>query len=57
MVRQQDFIRVEVLARHYNVINYTIRRDLNMLCEHGIARRPHGGVQRCVLGFQHRYCP
>jgi len=46
MIRQQDFIRVEVLARHFNVTTQTIRRDLNMLCERGIARRLHGGVQR-----------
>lgn len=35
MIRQQDFIRVEVLARHFNVTTQTIRRDLNMLCEGG----------------------
>lgn len=46
MVRQQDFIRVEVLARHFNVTTQTIRRDLNLLCERGIARRLHGGIQR-----------
>lgn len=46
MVRQQDFIRVEDLARHFNVTTQTIRRDLNLLCERGMARRIHGGVQR-----------
>lgn len=46
MVRQQDFIRVEDLARHFQVTPQTIRRDLNLLCERGIARRLHGGVQR-----------
>ena len=49
MIRQQDFIRVEVLARHFNVTTQTIRRDLNLLCERGIARRLHGGVQRMNL--------
>ncbi|MFH1153000.1 MAG: DeoR/GlpR family DNA-binding transcription regulator [Pseudomonadota bacterium] len=46
MIRQQDFIRVEALARQFNVASQTIRRDLNLLCERGIARRTHGGVQR-----------
>lgn len=46
MVRQQDFIRVDDLARHFQVTTQTIRRDLNLLCERGIARRLHGGVQR-----------
>jgi DeoR family glycerol-3-phosphate regulon repressor len=45
MIRQTDFIRVEDLARHCQVSTQTIRRDLNMLCELGIARRVHGGVQ------------
>ena len=44
-VRQQDFIRVEVLAHHFNVTTQTIRRDFNRLCERGLARRLHGGVQ------------
>jgi DeoR family glycerol-3-phosphate regulon repressor len=45
MVRQQDFIRVEVLATYFNVTTQTIRRDLNLLCDRGMARRLHGGVQ------------
>lgn len=46
MIRQQDFIRVEDLALHFQVASQTIRRDLNLLCERGIARRTHGRVQR-----------
>ena len=46
MVRQSDFVRVEELARHFRVTTQTIRRDLNRLCERGLARRVHGGVQR-----------
>lgn len=46
MVRQADFIRVEDLARHFQVTTQTIRRDLNLLCERGLARRVHGGIQR-----------
>jgi len=46
MLRQSDLIRVEDLARHFRVTTQTIRRDLNLLCERGLARRVHGGVQR-----------
>lgn len=46
MVRQADFVRVEELARHFKVTTQTIRRDLNLLCERGLARRVHGGVER-----------
>jgi len=46
MVRQADFILVEDLARHFQVTTQTIRRDLNLLCARGLARRVHGGVQR-----------
>ena len=46
MVRQMDFVRVEDLAHHFQVTTQTIRRDLNLLCERGLARRVHGGVQR-----------
>ncbi|HHP7236414.1 MAG TPA: DeoR/GlpR family DNA-binding transcription regulator [Desulfobacterales bacterium] len=45
LIRQTDFIGVEDLAQHFQVTTQTIRRDLNMLCELGIARRVHGGVQ------------
>jgi DeoR family glycerol-3-phosphate regulon repressor len=46
MVRQADYIRVEDLSRHFRVTTQTIRRDLAVLCERGLARRVHGGVQR-----------
>ena len=46
MIRQTDFIRVDDLSHHFQVTTQTIRRDLNLLCERGIARRVHGGVQR-----------
>jgi len=49
MVRQQAFIRVEVLTSHCNVITQTIRRDLNLPCDRGIARRLLGGVKRMNL--------
>jgi DeoR family glycerol-3-phosphate regulon repressor len=46
MIHQTDIIRVEALARHFQVTSQTIRRDLNLLCERGLARRVHGGIQR-----------
>jgi DeoR family glycerol-3-phosphate regulon repressor len=46
MLHQADIIRVEDLSRHFQVTTQTIRRDLNFLCENGLARRVHGGVQR-----------
>lgn len=49
MIRQTDFIRVEDLARRFQVTTQTIRRDLNLLCERGVARRVHGGVQRMQI--------
>jgi DeoR family glycerol-3-phosphate regulon repressor len=49
LIHQQDFIRVEELARHFKVTPQSIRRDLNLLCERGIARRSHGGVRRLEL--------
>lgn len=46
LVRQRDFIRVEDLAERFNVTTQTIRRDLNLLCDRGMVRRSHGGVQQ-----------
>jgi DeoR family glycerol-3-phosphate regulon repressor len=45
MLRARDFISVEELAAHFAVATQTIRRDLGVLCDHGIARRRHGGVE------------
>jgi DeoR family transcriptional regulator, glycerol-3-phosphate regulon repressor len=46
MLHQADVIRVEELSRYFKVTTQTIRRDLNLLCERGLARRVHGGIQR-----------
>ncbi|MCR9256044.1 MAG: DeoR/GlpR family DNA-binding transcription regulator [Alphaproteobacteria bacterium] len=46
MVRDADFLDVETLAGQFNVTTQTIRRDLNVLCDYGLARRRHGGVER-----------
>ncbi len=46
MIHQADLLRVEHLSRHFKVTTQTIRRDLNLLCARGLARRVHGGIQR-----------
>jgi DeoR family glycerol-3-phosphate regulon repressor len=48
MIYESDFLSVEYLADHFNVTSQTIRRDINYLCDRGIARRRHGGVERPV---------
>jgi DeoR family glycerol-3-phosphate regulon repressor len=48
MLRTRDFITVEELAAHFAVATQTIRRDLGVLCNHGIARRRHGGVESVI---------
>lgn len=45
-LREQGFLAVEVLAEEYRVTTQTIRRDLTTLCDHGLARRRHGGIER-----------
>ena len=46
MVREKQFLTVEALAAHFDVATQTIRRDLNTLCDLGLARRRHGGIER-----------
>lgn len=48
MLRSRDFLSVEELAAHFAVATQTIRRDLGVLCDHGIARRRHGGVESAL---------
>lgn len=44
MLRSRDHLRVDELAQHFEVTTQTIRRDLNDLCDQGMARRRHGGI-------------
>lgn len=44
MLRRRDVLRVDELAQHFAVTTQTIRRDINGLCEQGMARRLHGGI-------------
>jgi len=48
MLRSRDFISVEELAAHFAVATQTIRRDLVALCDQGLARRRHGGIESVV---------
>ena len=46
MLRDKGTVLVEDLAEIFQVATQTIRRDLNFLCERGMGRRVHGGIQR-----------
>ncbi len=46
LLRKKGFLAVEALAEKYDVTTQTIRRDLTALCDHGLARRRHGGIER-----------
>jgi len=45
LVREHGFQSVDVLSERFDVTTQTIRRDLNTLCDHGLARRRHGGIE------------
>ena len=56
--RQQDILdqiasggaqQIDELARRYGLTTQSIRRDINVLCGLGLARRLHGGVDLPVL--------
>lgn len=44
LVREHGFQTVEALSDRFDVTTQTIRRDLNTLCDFGLARRRHGGI-------------
>lgn len=44
-VRRDGFQAIDSLAEVYGVTPQTIRRDVNLLCERGLLRRRHGGVE------------
>jgi len=45
LVEARGFASVEALAERFAVTTQTIRRDVNRLCEAGLLRRIHGGVE------------
>lgn len=44
-VRQAGFQSIDSLAEQFGVTAQTIRRDVNGLCDRGLLRRRHGGVE------------
>lgn len=48
-LKQVEGIQIDDLATYFDVTTQTIRRDVNQLCEQGIARRIHGGVSLPAL--------
>ena len=44
LLRQEAFLTIDVLAEKFGVTTQTIRRDVNILCDLGLARRRHGGI-------------
>lgn len=55
MLGQHEFLTVENLSQTFGVTRQTIRRDLKVLSDQGIARRKHGGVERLVLTKNQAY--
>src|SRR3546814_882510 len=45
LVRRDGFQAIEVLAGQFGVTPQTIRRDVTLLCDRGLLRRRHGGVE------------
>jgi len=43
-VGARGFQSIDALAAQYGVTTQTIRRDVNALCERGLCRRRHGGI-------------
>lgn len=43
-IRAESEVQIDHLAEKFDVTTQTIRRDVNHLCEQGLARRVHGGV-------------
>ncbi|KAF0098187.1 MAG: hypothetical protein FD144_4530 [Rhodospirillaceae bacterium] len=44
-VRSDGFQAIEALSLQFGVTPQTIRRDVNLLCDRGLLRRRHGGVE------------
>ncbi len=55
MLCHHDYFNVDELSSKFGVTSQTIRRDLQVLTEKGIARRKHGGVERLVLTQNQTY--
>lgn len=45
LVRRDGFQTIETLAASFGVTPQTVRRDVNLICDRGLLRRRHGGVE------------
>jgi len=45
LLRQEGFLTIEELAEKFDVTTQTIRRDVTVLCDRGLARRRHGAIE------------
>lgn len=50
LVRWQGFQTIDSLAQQFGVTPQTIRRDANHLCNRGLCRRRHGGIDLPAVG-------
>lgn len=50
LVRANGFAGIDELAERFSVSTQTIRKDVNGLCDKGLLRRVHGGVQLASVG-------
>jgi DeoR family glycerol-3-phosphate regulon repressor len=50
LLRGETQLSVEYLATKFDVTTQTVRRDINALCDLGLARRRHGSVEPLTTG-------
>lgn len=53
IVRNQGHAKVDQLAERFQVSPQTIRKDINAMCEKGLLRRVHGGVEMARVNADH----
>lgn len=53
IVRERGRAEVDDLARLFGVSTQTIRKDVNAMCERGLLRRVHGGVELAGANADH----
>lgn len=53
IVREQGDAKVDDLAALFSVSTQTIRKDINAMCEQGLLRRVHGGVELAGTNSDH----
>lgn len=53
IVREKGQAKVEELAIQFGVATQTIRKDVNAMCQRGLLRRVHGGVELAAVSARH----